>query len=103
MKYSTLKNAEHTVYVDEYDKDGKKVFVLYLLLTFYSISFRHGNYSGSACYSIVSAGTKHTDYFFGCSLQNKLNRLDLMASLEAINFRKTCRGLKPSEPEFELN
>ena len=64
MKYSSLKNAEHTVYVDEYDKDGKKVFVMYLLLTVYSVSFSDGNYSDNACYSIVSTGKISIPTFF---------------------------------------
>lgn len=64
MKYSSLKNAEHTVYVDKYDKDGKKVFVMYLLLTVYSVSFSDGNYSDNACYSIVSTGKKSIPTFF---------------------------------------
>lgn len=73
MKYSSLKNAEHTVYIDEYDKDGKKVFALYLLLTVYSVSFRDHNYSNNACNSILSAGTKHTDYFLAVTCKTNVH------------------------------
>lgn len=95
MKYSSLKNAEHTVYVDEYDKDGKKVFVMYLLLTVYSVSFSDGNYSYNACYSIVSTEKKSIPtFFFGCSLENKLKCLGLGANLEAPHFRENLKRFK---------